>query len=65
MKFKYKPLQYVTSHAYGLNIQCARILRCIWDGAANLPIYDVEYAYEGSIRRQEFYEDQLELKDAQ
>lgn len=57
--FAYQPNQYVRVKLFGLNY-CGRIVRCIRDADSNM--YSVQYAKEGDIRRDEFYEDEIEAE---
>ena len=54
--FKFKPLQYVHIHHFGLNCD-GRVIRCIQEAGPNL--YSVDYCLESTVKRGEFYEDEL------
>lgn len=62
---KFKPKQEIVIISYGLNYP-GSIVRCIKEGDEEW-IYDVEYVFEGSFYRREFYESQLKqnnIKDS-
>lgn len=54
--FKFEPLQRVKISAYDLHYS-ARILKCSYDG--HTKNYLVEYAADGKLLDQTFFEDQL------
>jgi len=54
--FKFSPLQKVKIHAYDLHYD-GLVIKCEYDG--HTKNYDVEFASEGKIQRQVFFEDQL------
>ena len=55
--FKYECLEFVTIKSFGLNYK-GRVVRCIIETGGI--IYDVQYAVDGRLKRDEFYEDELE-----
>ncbi len=62
--FKFLPLQYVKITSHGLHLE-GRVIRCIYEGGRSpLNIYSVNFATNGELRTNEFFEDELkEISD--
>ena len=54
--FKFQPMQHIKIHVYDLNFS-GRIVRCIKEQGCT--IYDIQYVFEGQLKRAEFFEDEV------
>lgn len=63
IQFKFDHGDHVIITIFGLNYE-GRINRCIWDGGRQ-PIYSVNFASHGDCNNNEFYEDELRMKNEQ
>lgn len=59
VEFRFSPMDEVKIVAYGLDYQ-GKIVKCIYGG--NMHVYDVQFASDGKLNQEYFFEDQLEPK---